>query len=177
MIAMVQRGCILLVAVLLLDACTVVSDTAPDWPSGLPPREAFLAAWNGDPANAELQPLETYLTWVQRFYQGVNLVPGWLDVSRDVLARVPEAERPEVGRRLQDLGVTIGSEWAKDNRQRRINTRHASVWRDALLEALAQDDLLPFLDRVEADAAALLNGELNGDVVRFERYYIDEFDF
>jgi hypothetical protein len=58
-----------------------------------------------------------------------------------------------------------------------LDTRTAAVWRDALLEALAQDDLDAYLLRLEQDVAALMNGELANDTIRFERYYVDEFDF
>jgi hypothetical protein len=34
-----------------------------------------------------------------------------------------------------------------------------------------------YLTRLNADIAALLDGELTSDDITFERYYIDEFDF
>jgi hypothetical protein len=75
------------------------------------------------------------------------------------------------------LGRHIGGEWAKHNDVRRLNTRTAAVWRDALLEALRQNDLDAYLLRLEEDVAAMLSGQLGNDAIRFERYYVDEFDF
>src|SRR5690606_37096368 len=124
-----------------------------------------------------VQAEDDYLLWVTRFYTGNGPVPGWLDMTEQVLERLPLEQHANVEARLFELGGRIGMEWAKDNSVRRINTRAAGVWRDALLEALAQDDLDAFLDRLSADVDALLNGTLDGDAIRFERYYVDEFDF
>jgi hypothetical protein len=79
--------------------------------------------------------------------------------------------------RLLALGRSIGSEWAKDNGVRKLDNRVVATWRDALLEALSQDDVDGYLLRLEQDVAALLRGELGIDAIRFERYYVDEFDF
>ena len=163
-----------LVLLLVLTGCA--SAPAP-WPADLPPRVVFLAAWEADVPNQALQTRDDYLLWVERFYTGYNLAPGWLDVTRETLALIQEAERPDVAQRLGGLGTRIAAEWAKDNSVRRIATRHAAVWRDALVEAIAQADLLAYLARVEADVTALLGGELDPDAVVFERYYVDEFDF
>jgi hypothetical protein len=82
-----------------------------------------------------------------------------------------------VSSRLFELGRTISVEWAKSNEERLIDTRNAAVWRDALQEALSQGDLDNYLDRVDADVSAILAGSLAGEEIRFERYYVDEFDF
>lgn len=150
---------------------------AESWPGELPPRSYFQQQWRTDEANRELQSQADYLLWVERFYAGFNLVPGWLGMMEQVRGRVTEPEWRSIEPRLQELGRRIGSEWAKDNVRRRIDTRIASVWRDALVEALSQRDLDDYLTRLEQDVTALLRGELARDSIRFERYYIDEFDF
>ena len=82
----------------------------------------------------------------------------------------------EVRQRLFHLGGRIGSEWAKPNAVRRLNTRNAAVWRDALIESINQGELDDYIDRVETDVESLLAGELSKEDIFFERYYIDEFD-
>lgn len=159
-----------------LAACATRAPTPP-WPDGAAPPELFRAEWRGNADVQRVQPEEDYLLWVTRFYTGNGPVPGWLDMTEQVLERLPPERHADIEARLFDLGGRIGREWAKDNSVRRLNTRSAGVWRDALLEALARDDLDAFLDRLSTDVDALLAGTLDNDEVRFERYYVDEFDF
>lgn len=166
----------LCILVPLLGAC-VTTVQPGDWPDGSPPATYFQATWERDESNQALEPLDNYLLWVSRFYRGFSGVPGWLSITEQVLARVPATENERIAARLYDLGARIGGEWAKHNEVRRLNTRSAAVWRDALLEALARDELNDYLDRLDSDVNALLAGELDNDLIRFERYYIDEFDF
>ncbi|MDY6981525.1 MAG: hypothetical protein SV422_00405 [Pseudomonadota bacterium] len=167
---------ILFVLMALLTACASRAPT-PSWPEGAASPELFRMEWRRRADVQRVQAEEDYLLWVTRFYTGNGPVPGWLDMTEQVLERLPPERRGNIEARLFDLGGRIGAEWAKDNSVRRINTRAAGVWRDALLEALAQDDLDAFLDRLSADVDALRNGTLDGDAIRFERYYVDEFDF
>ena len=161
---------------LFLSSCALFQ-LSREWPEQAPAREVFEQHYQMDQANQALQKQRDYLLWVSRFYRGMDPVPGWLEMTRRVSERVPAPQRTEVQDRLYELGIAIGSEWARDNSVRRIDNRIANAWRDALLEALAQDDVLNFLDRVEQDAAELLAGRLDPDEIYFERYYIDEFDF
>ena len=163
---------VVLTLTLVLSSC---SSFGP-WPGGAADRDYFEALYAEDEANQALQEEADYLYWIRRFYNGLNLVPGWNQASRQLLARVEEEQQAEVSDRLDILGRDIASEWAKDNRVRLINTRMVNIWRQALMEAIAQDDLLPFLDVLEADVNALLSGSLDGDDIYFERYYEDEFD-
>ena len=82
-----------------------------------------------------------------------------------------------IGNRLYELGRIISVEWAKHNDVRLIDTRNAAIWRDALQESLSKNDLDNYLERVEADIAAMLAGTLTRSDIEFERYYVDEFDF
>src|SRR5690606_11699224 len=103
--------------------------------------------------------------------------PGWTGMTEQLRERLEPGRWPPVETALRDLGGRIAAEWAKDNSVRRINTRCAAVWRDALQEALSRDDLAAFLERLDQDVAALLGGSLDAGMIRFERYYVDEFDF
>lgn len=166
-----------LLCLVALSACVSVAPPAATWPEYLPARETFVAAWETDTANQQVQALDDYLEWVQRFYAGNNLVPGWTGMTAQLRERLEAARWPGVEAALQDLGGRIAAEWAKDNSVRRINTRCAAVWRDALQESLGRDDLDAFLIRLEQDVEALLAGRLDAGMIRFERYYVDEFDF
>ena len=83
----------------------------------------------------------------------------------------------QVMERLYHLGGRIGSEWAKTNEVRLLNTRNAAIWRDALIESISQDDLDNYITRVENDVESILMGELDEEAIHFERYYIDDFEF
>lgn len=167
---------VLFLALLILSSCSLTGGDE-QWPEYAQPREFFVRAYEADSANQASQGLDNYLLWVTRFYNGLDPVPGWLEMSRQVLADMEEPRRAEVAERLYVLGGRIGAEWAKDNDTRLISSRMANVWRDALIEALNQDDIDNFLTRLEGDVDALLARELVGEEIYFERYYVDEFDF
>ncbi len=160
----------------LISACAVRAPV-DTWPADIPARNYFQKQWRADAANKSVQDREDYLLWVVRFYQGYQLAPGWLDMMEQVNVRVPAEERVQVRAALFELGSIIGGEWAKDNGVRKVSTRSAAVWRDALLESLSQDDLHPYLDKLQQDVEALMSGSLGNDEIVFERYYVDEFDF
>jgi hypothetical protein len=161
---------------LFLGAC-VLHEPVTEWPDGIPARAFFVEQWQQDAVNRDIQPIEDYLLWINRFYQGFNLVPGWLQVIDRVSSRVAVEESATVRLQLEGLGRRIGSEWAKDNQVRKLNTRMAAVWRDALIEALAQDDLQAYIARMSQDVEGIMAGALQGDDIQFERYYLDEFSF
>jgi hypothetical protein len=164
------------ICLLLLAACAA-REALPPWPDELPSRSYFQQQWSRDKANRAVQGQADYLQWVLRFYQGSGMVPGWLNMTAQVQKRLSPEHWQRVRPRLQQLGRSIGGEWAKDNDIRKLNTRAAAVWRDALLEALSQNDLDAYLLRLEQDVAALLAGDLANSCIRFDRYYVDEFDF
>ena len=164
----------ILTLIIFLGSCV---NTPTPWPATLPPVSSFQDTWRADAANREVQNEEEYLLWVQRFYEGFNTVPGWFDMTREVLARVPAAEQAIAGEQLAVLGVKISGEWAKDNSVRRIDTGTVAAWRDALLESLSRMELTSYLVLLSQDLSALLAGQLTTDDITFERYYTDEFDF
>ena len=165
---------LILSSILALTACA----TAPaSWPGTLPPFSYFQNTWTNDAANQQIQDQDEYLLWVRRFYEGFNTVPGWLDLEKRVLARLPQDQQASVAEQLARLGVTISAEWAKDNSVRRIDTSTVATWRDALQESLSRMELASYLMLLNQDIAALLGGQLTTDDITFERYYTDEFDF
>ena len=146
------------------------------WPDTLPPVSGFEANWRLDEANQAIQNEEEYLLWVQRFYEGFNTVPGWIDMTQQVLTRLPAEDRAIASEQLAALGVKISGEWAKDNSVRRIDTGTVAIWRDALQESLSRMEFDSYLVLLNQDLSALLGGELTTDNITFERYYTDEFD-
>lgn len=166
----------LTIAFFLLSACSGFQ-AEDGWPRELPPKTYFIAAYQADSGTQLYQTQEEYMFWVNRFYHGVNIVPGWLGLTEQVLEKLKEPQRSEVQEQLFLLGGRIGAEWPKDNRVRKLNSRSANVWRDALVEALDRDELKEYMARVNQDVDDLLSGKLNNDEIYFERYYEDEFDF
>lgn len=160
--------------IIALGSCASTPDS---WPGTLPPFSHFQANWKNDAANQQIQSEDEYLLWVRRFYEGFNTVPGWVDLEKQVLARLPQDEHSDAAGQLAALGVTISGEWAKDNSVRRIDTSTVATWRDALQESLSRMEFNSYLMLLNQDIAALLSGSLATDDITFERYYTDEFDF
>jgi hypothetical protein len=162
----------------LLAGCATIDDI--EWPEGAYPRDYFEMVFMEDEIARMYQTRDDYLLWITRFYNGYNIAPGWLNLTKQVMDRLEGADpqwRSEVNERLFHLGGRIGSEWAKTNEVRLLNTRHAAVWRDALIESINQGDLDNYITRVESDVESILVGELDKEAIYFERYYIDEFEF
>ena len=170
------RFCFILSVMALLAACSSLQDD-DKWSNELPPQPYFLSAYESDAPNQTYQSLEDYLFWVERFYNGINLVPGWSSLSGQVLEKLEEPQLSVVETRLYNLGLKIGAEWPKDNQVRLLNSRSANVWRDALIESLSRDELDAYLSILEQDVTDLLAGKIDNEAIYFERYYQDDFDF
>ena len=73
--------------------------------------------------------------WYETFQKGNSLADGWLEISRDILSRLPADMRQEQKNNLRQLGDKIGREWCKDNRVRKIDTGMLKQWGKQLREA------------------------------------------
>ncbi len=163
----------LLVAILLA-GCASAPPTSEDWPASLPPRSNYEQLYALDSARGEVEPLEEYLTWVTRFYEGWGPFPyGWNAMSQAALEAVPEERYALVVAKLDYLGQLISGEWAKSRARTRIPNRAIAAWAQAMNEAIERGEVEALLERAIADVERLLAGELEGDVVRLERYYPD----
>lgn len=159
---------------MLVASCASVED---HWPEGIPESSYFRQYYAQDSVNQSLQSEANYLRWIKRFYTGVPPIPGWLELAGQTLAELdPEQARALQGETYQ-LGRDISAEWAKNHQARRIDTRMINVWRDAFLEARRREEVPAYLELWQEDVDALLSGNLSGDAIYFERYYVDEFDF
>src|SRR6185503_3358354 len=100
-----------LILIVCLAGC-VVSDRRPcdSW---------FDLAWSEDAANREVQSRQDYLKWVDSFYAGSVLIPGWSSRQAELRAGLDPQDSSLAGERLERLGRLLASEWAKDNRIRR----------------------------------------------------------
>ena len=167
---------LLLVILFCLSGCAgqTLKDSA--WSADLPAQDHFLIAYQQDTVNSSRQNLDDYLTWVMRFYQGNDICPnGWNHITADIVQRVKDPEQAYI---LQDkmagLGLRIAGEWAKDNQARSINSRHVSIWGNALIKSIAQGETLQLIDRVSADVDDLLGKRISADVITEDRFYAEE---
>ena len=170
------RSFIVFPLLLWLGGCATQIDELA-WPEMAYPREYFEAAFEEDELAQQYQTKADYLLWITHFYNGYSIAPGWISLTEQVKERLEEPYRSEVALRLYHLGGRIGSEWAKDNKVRVLDTRNAAVWRDALIESLNQNDLDDYITRVEEDVENMYVGNLSREDIYFERYYEDDFEF
>tara|TARA_B110000495_G_C22721503_1_gene423823 strand:- start:115 stop:645 length:531 start_codon:yes stop_codon:yes gene_type:complete len=158
---------------LMLSACSIFQ--APgDWPKQMPSQDYFVDYYQRSTENKLYQDQESYLEWVQTFYLGSRLSPGWLQLTEDLLYETRTNKQQEYTELMALLGQRIGAEWAQSNGVRLIDTRSAGVWRDALFEAVYLGDLENYLQHFEADVNSILAGELNKEIIQFSRYYEEE---
>lgn len=166
-----------LVLVTMLSGCSLLLPVG-SWPQELPPQNYFIGYYEASEDNHAYQKLEDYLYWIQVFYEGNALSPGWFHLSNELMDETPEDKKVIYSRKMQSLGRLISAEWAQNNNVRLIDTRCASIWRDALLEAISREDLDNYIQRFETDVNAILAGELSREDIQLSRYYeVEEFDF
>jgi len=96
--------------------------------------------------------------WYQRFQEGVLFFDGWSEISEELLAIFPEEEWPSRKVMMQRLGVKIGTEWAKDNKTRKIDTDMIRQWGDLLRGAFSQgsEETLAVLHQIEVEVDSIL---------------------
>lgn len=158
----------------LLWGCSTADFRRSAWPEDMPAPVGFAEHYQRDRQNAELQSLQEYLTWVERFYRGWELYPtGWIEISRDLTTKLADPSlKHQTQAKLERLGAAIAAEWAKDNTVRRITTRHIAIWGEALRKSAERAELPSVLDRVLDDVDNLLNSRIAVDVITENRFYI-----
>ena len=161
---------------LLVSGCAEYPIKTSSWPDTMPSNETFLANYQQDGVNANLQSLDEYLLWVKRFYQGWELYPnGWITLSDNVARKLQEPLLARaVKEKLRNLGVVIAAEWAKNNETRRITTQQVSVWGNALLNSLQHGETLSILERVAQDVEDLLANRISPEQITENRFYAEE---
>lgn len=165
--AMRAFGCLLMLV--LLASCAV--DTASDWPQSLPPRHLFVAAYEADADNQLRQTRQEYLDWIVTFYQGSMLYrTGWENVEGLVLAQSEQGQRAQIIRELRQMGIAVGSEWAKDNEVRLIDNRLLSLWGYLLQLAEDGETQVHYMAVIGEDIDALLRRQLEPTMIAESRY-------
>lgn len=164
----------LTLALLLLAGCSSVNQE--QWPQQLPPRSHYLDAYANDHTNQQYQSRQDYLKWVVNFYQGTVLYRrGWNQMIDEVKQTLTDQEQQNLAeRRLREIGKQISTEWAKNRKARKINSRHVYVWGNSLLTAVANGTLFPYMEQVAIDVNAILNDQLEGDAVVESRYFAED---
>ena len=142
-----------------------------DWPADLPAKGYFVAAYEADVINQELQPRQEYLQWILSFYEGTVIAPtGWEAMQSQVVeSSVPE-QRSELDVQLFELGGQIAAEWAKENSSRAIDSRMLSIWGSVLQLITGPEQLYAAIQLIRADVEALLNRDILGDEINDARY-------
>ena len=171
------RVLIVLKLLILLSACQTYK-LDDEWPNDIPPRKIFVKGFleKRDLTQADDAQLSYHLGWIKKFYQGTTLYPnGWLSASEQFIATInSKNEKKSVAKRLQNLGIAIGNEWAQDNSIRLINNTNMITWASAMRTAAERNKHSVFLDKVEKDVQALLNEELTSRDIKYERYFEEE---
>jgi hypothetical protein len=170
--------CLFFLITLGLTGCVTHRIKEAAWPEELPPRVYFMEQYQHDLANKHLENQDEYLIWITRFYQGWELYPnGWNNITKDVLLRQKNPQTADkIKANMSRLGILISGEWAKNNQTRLINTRHVSVWGNALLKSLDHDETLQVIDRVAKDIDDLLTRKISADTITADRYYAQDED-
>lgn len=166
-----QRGLrhFLLCCAALLAAC---ASTGPiDWPAELPEREFFETAYRTDLANQPLQTRREYLGWIKSFYTGTVIYPtGWFDIQARFLATAAPENVEGLEPRIEELGMLIAAEWAKENSGRAIDNRLLALWGSTLQAATPGQQRLEVFELVFSDVRRLLAKELDKTEIADSRY-------
>ena len=162
-----------LLSALLTGCANSVRHTDSEWPSSLPPKDYFVSYYLEDEENQEVCTLDEYLTWINRFYFGWEFYRrGWLQATNELVDSVHNpAHREAVRSRSLLVGKLVSSEWAKDRNHRFINTGHLSVWGNAIVNSMENQEQLSMLDKVLADIALLQSGQLQPSDIHERRYF------
>ena len=164
-----HRASLLLLQLMTLASC--VSTDIADWPDSVPPPEVFIEVYVEDEVNQDLQSQTEYLEWMLSFYQG-NLVyqSGWQDVRGNVLEAPSAEQRAQLLAELRELGIAIGSEWAKHNDVRLIDSRMLSLWGSTIQLAADFEQQRETVELISVDVALLLCGKLAKEEIHEQRY-------
>ncbi len=163
------RITVAVLVLLLLTAC--VSPRAWNWPDFLPRQQLFIAAWQADHLNQQVQSQQDYLNWVRSFYTGTVVYPrGWLDIQAELSQRAEPQLRPKLICELERLGIAIGAEWAKSNGARIIDSSMLSLWGSVLQLSQLSNQEFEAVNQISEDVSLLLEGGLRKHEIIESRY-------
>lgn len=158
-----------LLIALLLASC--ITPSIRNWPQDVPRQALFVRAYRADVQNQQVQSEQAYLEWILGFYQGTLIYPtGWLDVEEALLERSDPETKAELAARLSDLGIIIGSEWAKENDARLIDNRMLALWGSTLQLMPTSEEQFAAIELMASDIDALFEGALRKEDIVESRY-------
>lgn len=156
-------------AALLLASC--ITPSIRNWPDEVPRQSLFVRAYRADAENQALQTEQAYLEWILGFYQGTLIYPtGWLDIEEMLLESTEPESREQLDRRLEQLGITIGAEWAKENEARLIDNRMLALWGSTLQLMQSTDERIEAIELMAEDINQLFAGSLRKRDIVEARY-------
>ena len=96
--------------------------------------------------------------WLLKFYEGSFLVKGWNHYTNEVLKIVSPDNKDHVKGLLDSLGGKTGSEWARDNKVRKINSTKLKQWGDDLQSAVKKgpDAIMETIHLIESEVDSIL---------------------
>ena len=96
--------------------------------------------------------------WYVRFKEGLMFFDGWNEISKDILGTFPNNKIDEKKALVKRLGIKIGSEWCRDNNQRKIDTDMLKKWGKQLRGAIAEgpEHTDKMLRKIETEVDQLL---------------------
>lgn len=163
------RHVVLSVCLFALASCATRS--IEDWPVSVPPQQVFIDAYTQDSENQNRQSQTEYLQWMLSFYQGsLTYQSGWQDISGGIFEAPNEAQQEELLTEVRELGIVIGSEWAKHNDVRLIDTRMLSIWGSTIQLAPDFEKQRETVEVIVEDVELLLSGDLGKEEIDERRY-------
>ncbi len=97
--------------------------------------------------------------WFRKFYKGTLFVKGWKHHMKEILQKTPPDDKEQIRKLLENLGKKIGSEWAKDNKIRKVNSAMLQRWGNDLDRATKKgsDTLIAKISQVDNEVDNILS--------------------
>ena len=78
--------------------------------------------------------------------------------------------------KLYLMGQLVSAEWAKESGYRVINTRHLSIWGNALKRSTEEGNQIAIIDILLNDVNNLLEGDLTPSEIKKKRYQKEDYE-
>lgn len=97
--------------------------------------------------------------WYATFQHGSLLFDGWQDICKSILAEIPPRKEEQTAALLGNIGKRIGTEWAKNNAVRKIDTDQLRIWGDKLKEARDEgnNEIYETVEKIADEVDDILN--------------------
>lgn len=151
-------------------ACSTPPTEPEAWPQAIPTRAYYEKSYANDEKNQAVQTFDLYLVWVIRFYHGYGIAEGWKKSEAKLMEGMTPAEVVLLQPKVTYLGMLMSSEWAKENKKRRITTDMLVLWGQVMTQAKADKHIEAVVDRLIGDVRALIVGELKPKEIKTARY-------